>query len=67
MHAAQGLEVLVVEALHADRETGDAGTTEGTEAVALEGAGVGLQGDLAAGRQGQAGAEVAEQTVDGFG
>jgi hypothetical protein len=54
----------VVEALHADRQARDAGRAEGAEALALEGAGVGFQRDLAAGLQRQPGADVGQQPVD---
>jgi hypothetical protein len=40
------------------------GGAEGLEALALEGAGVGLQRDLAAGLQRQPRADVGEQAVD---
>ena len=67
VHAAQGLQVRVVEALHTNRQTGDARCAKGAEAVFLEGAGVGLQRHFAARRQRQARADVGQQAVDGRG
>jgi hypothetical protein len=67
VHAADAPAARVVEALHADRQPGDTGRAEGAEALALEGAGVGLQRDLAAGLQRQAGADVGQQPVDASG
>ena len=67
VHAADGLQMLVVEALHADRQARHAGGAVGAEAVALEGAGVGLERDLAIGRELQACAQVADQAVDASG
>ena len=67
MHAAQGLEVLVVEALHPHRQARDARRAEGAKTVFLERTGVGLHRDLAIGLQPQAGANVADQPVDGCG
>jgi hypothetical protein len=67
MHAAQGLQVRVVEALDTERQARDAGIAVGAEAVALEGAGIGLERDLAAGLQLQPRAQVAHQPFDGGG
>ena len=64
VHAADGLQVPVVEALHADRQARDAGGAKGGEALALEGARVGLQRDLAGRLQRQAGAHAGDQAVD---
>ncbi len=67
VHAADGLQVRVGEALHADRQPRHAGGAEGPESVALEGAGVGLERDLAARLQRQPGADVGQQAVDARG
>ena len=56
----------VVEALHADRQPGDAGGAVAAEAIALEGARVGFERDLAVGREREPGPQVAEQAVDGL-
>ena len=53
VHAAERLQLRVVEALHADRQARHAGRAIGAEALALEGAGVGLERDLAAGLERQ--------------
>jgi hypothetical protein len=50
-----------------DRQARDARRAEGTEAVFLEGAGVGLHRHFAARRQRQARADVGQQPVDGRG
>src|SRR5260221_8132385 len=57
MHAAHGLQQAVVKALHANGQPRDTGRAEGAEAVGLEGAGVGLHGDLAVGLHAQARAD----------
>jgi hypothetical protein len=57
--------VLVVETLHADRQARDAGSAERAKAILLEGAGIGLQRDLAIGFELEPGADVAQQPVDG--
>ena len=67
VHAAERLQLRVVEALHADRQARDAGGAKRAEALALEGAGVGFQRDLAAGLQRQPRAHVGEQPIDRFG
>jgi hypothetical protein len=67
MHAADGLQVPVVEALHADGQARDARAAVGAEALLLEGAGVGLQRDFAARVEPQARADVGQQPVDGLG
>ena len=64
VNATEPLQLRVVEALHAHRQPRDAGLPEALEALALEGAGVGLQRDLAAGLQRQAGAHVGDQLAD---
>ena len=66
MHATQRLEVAVVKTLHADGQARDAGAAKGLEAVLLKGAGVGFQCDFAVGLQRQAGADIAQQTVNGL-
>jgi hypothetical protein len=65
VHAADAREHRVVEALHADRQPRHAGAAVGAETLALEGAGVGLQRDLAAGLERQPRADVGQQAVDG--
>ncbi|MNT58578.1 hypothetical protein D3C72_1960230 [compost metagenome] len=67
MHTAQRLQVLVVKALHPHRQARDARCAERAKAVFFERAGVGLQRDLTVGRQQQAGADVANQPVNGGG
>ena len=67
VHAAERAQRGVVEALHADRQARDAGRAEGAEALALEGAGVGLERDLAARLQRQPRADVGQQAVDALG
>ncbi len=67
VHAAQQLELRVVEALHADRQPRDAGRTEGAEALALEGPRIGLERDLAVRQQWQTRADVFEQPADRVG
>jgi hypothetical protein len=66
VHAAERRQVLVVEALHAHRQARDAGGAVRAKAVALEGAGVGFERDLAIGRELEARAHIAEQAVDGL-
>ena len=60
MHPPQGLQMPVVEALHAHRQAGDPRFAVGAEAVALEGARVGLQGDLGLGLQPHAGTHIGQ-------
>ena len=67
VHAAQGLEFGIVKTLHADGQSVHAGVSKALETVFLEGARVGLQGDFAAGLQGQARADVGQQAVDAGG
>jgi len=62
--AADALQRRVVEALHADRQPRHPGRAIGLEALALEGAGVGLQRDLGQRLQRQARADVRQQPVD---
>ena len=52
-------ELGIVEALHADREPRHAGRGVGVKAFALEGARIGLERDLEAGLERQAGADAA--------
>ncbi len=42
VYATQGLQVLVIKALHAHRQAGNAGFAEGSESVFFKRAGVGL-------------------------
>ena len=65
VHAAQGLQVRVVEALHPDGQARDARAAIGAKPV-LQRCRVGLHGDFAVSLQPQAGADVAEQAVDGL-
>src|SRR5207253_3453707 len=64
VHAAERVQLRVVEALYAHRQPGDAGLAVGAEAVLLEGAGVGFERDLAARLQRQARTHVGQQLVD---
>ena len=58
--AAQALQAVVAEALHADGQAVDAGGAVLTEARLLRAAGVGLQGDLRIGAQRQQGAQAGQ-------
>ena len=61
---AERVQLGVVEALHSDRQPRDAGLGVSVEAFALEGARVGLERDLAAGLERQAGADRRDQSLD---
>jgi len=67
VHTAQGLEVWVVKALHADGQACDASLAKGAEAVFFKGAGIGFERDLGIGCQAQQGAHAADQALDHFG
>ena len=64
--AAQSLQAAVVEALDAEAQAVDAGSEVTLEAVVLGGAGVGLERDLAAGREAQPRAGLLQEVVDGI-
>jgi hypothetical protein len=64
VHTAEHLQLAVVEALHADRQPGDAGLPVAAKAIALEGARIGFQRDLAARFQRQPRAHVGDQRFD---
>ena len=66
MHAAEGAQLCIVEALHPHRQPRDAGRAKAAEALALEGAWVGLEGDLAARLERQPRAHAGQQAVDAF-
>ena len=61
---AQGFEVRVVKALHANRQAGDTGLVEGLETVFFKGARIGFQRDFAVSVQPQPGAQLSEQAVN---
>ena len=64
MHAAQGLQVLIIEALHAHRQAAHPSRAVGFETVFLKGARIGFEGDFAIGFQTQTGSDAADQTVN---
>ena len=64
--AAQPLQLVVVEALHAERDAIDAGGKVAVEAAVLDRAGVGFQGDLGIRGQRQALSHAVEQAGDQF-
>ncbi len=67
VNAADPLQGVVVEALRADGKAVDAQGTEFAKLVRLEGARVGLHGDLGVGGQVETGAQAREQFVQGRG
>ena len=67
VHAADGPQHPVVEALHAHGQPGHAGRAKGAKALPLESARVGFERDFAARVQRQPGAHVGEQPLDAFG
>jgi hypothetical protein len=67
VHAADGAQAVVVKALHADRQARHAGSAEGAEALALEGAGVGFERDLDARHQRQQRTHIGQQPLDAVG
>ena len=67
MHAAERLQVTIVERLHADRQPRDAGIAIGCKAARLEAAGIGLQRDLAIRRQRQQRTHVGQQPFKALG
>ena len=67
VHAADALEQRVVETLHADRQPVDARLRKRPKTLALEGAGVGLERDLAGRLQRQQAAHARQQGVDAVG
>ena len=66
MHAAHGLQIAVIKALHANGQAIDTGRTKGLEAVFLESAGVGLHGDFAVRLHAQTRAQAGNQLVYGL-
>ena len=64
VNSAERGQARVVEALHADRKPRHAGGAKGAKAVALEAARVGLERDLAARLERQAGADGGDQPLD---
>ena len=64
VNATERAQVLRVETLDADRQTVGTAGAIGGEALGLEGARVGLQGDLGVGFQRQAGANVRHQAIE---
>ena len=67
VHPPQGPQRRVGKTLHPHRQAGDARRAIAAEAVAFEGAGIGLERDLAARFQRQASPQIAEQGRNGFG
>src|SRR5207342_1370993 len=64
--AAKALQAAIVEALDAEAQAVDAGSAVELEAAVFGGAGIGLQGDLAAGRETQAAAGALQEALDVF-
>src|SRR5207342_426212 len=64
--AAKALQAAIVEALDAEAQAVDAGSAVELEAAVLGSAGIGLQGDLAAGRETQAAAGALQEALDVF-
>jgi hypothetical protein len=64
MDAAEPLQLVVVEALHAEGNAVDAGRQIAVETAVLDGAGIGFQRDLGIGSQRQALAYAIEQALD---
>ncbi len=65
--AAQGLQAALIKGLHPHAQARDAGGAVGGKALALEGAGVGLQRDFGLGQQRQQAAQIGQQALDRFG
>ena len=64
VNASDGLEQAGLETLDTEREAVDAGFAEAPEAFLVDGAGVGLQGDLGAGSERYARSHRAEQPIN---
>ena len=66
MDTPQHLQMRIIKTLHANRQAVHASAAKGLEAVFLERAGVGFEGDFAVCIQLEPGADVTQQAIDGL-